>query len=377
MKILFTGGGSGGHFYPIIAVAEKLRPLLEREKIANVELYYMSTDPYDERLLSNNNIKFKQITAGKRRAYFSILNFFDLFKTAFGVLKAFFQIFFLYPDVIFSKGGFPSFPVLFAARFYRIPIIIHESDSVPGRTNAWAGKFAQKIAVSYPEVAQFFPNGRTALTGNPVREEILRPSGKDAFKELGLDPNIPVILVLGGSLGARAINEQMETLAPKLVEKYQVIHQTGEKHSSEVKTMVEGLLGNNPNASRYHIYGYLDTKTMKLASELATIVVSRAGSAIFEIAAWGIPAILIPIANHVGDHQRKNAFAYARAGGAIVIEEANLRPSILLSEIGHLMLDETKRLKMTDSAKVFARTDAAEKIAEQIVAVLLRHKNSA
>lgn len=374
MKILFTGGGSGGHFYPIIAIAEQLNKMLARENVViNVELFYMSTEPYNQDLLTINKIKFKQITAGKMRAYFSVQNFFDLFKTAWGTFKALFQIFALYPDVVFGKGGFASFPVLFAARLFRIPVIIHESDSVPGRVNAWAGKFAQKIAISYPEAAQYFPAGRTALTGNPIRDELLIPSGKDAFKELGLDPTIPVLLVLGGSQGARIINGQMETLAPRLVEKYQVIHQTGEANMAEVQTTVNGLLGGNPNASRYHIYSYLDNRTMKLAAEAATVVVSRAGSAIFEIAAWGIPAILIPIANHVGDHQRKNAFAYARAGGAVVIEEANLGPNILMSEIEHLMIDEHKRAAMKEKAKEFARVGAGELIAEQLIAVVLRH----
>ncbi len=376
MKILFTGGGTGGHFYPIIAVAEKLNKILEREKIANAELFYMSTEPYNERMLFDNKIKFKQVTAGKRRTYFSIQNFFDLFKTGWGVVKAIFQLFALYPDVIFSKGGYASFPVLFAARIFRIPVIIHESDSAPGRVNAWAGKFAQKIALSYTEASQYFPSGQTALTGNPIREDVLRPSGKDAFKELGLDPNIPVLLVLGGSQGARAINTQMETLAPKLVEKYQVIHQAGESNMAEVQTTVNGLLGGNPNAARYRIYGYMDSETMKLCAEVATVVVSRAGSAIFEIAAWEIPAILIPITESNADHQRKNAFAYARAGGAVVIEEANLGPNILFAEIENLMQDKNKRATMKESAKAFARTDAGEKIAEQIVAVLMRHQTS-
>lgn len=374
MKILFTGGGSGGHFYPIIAVAEKLHTLLEREKIANVEMYYMSTEPYNERLLYDNKIIFKQITAGKMRAYFSVENFVDFFRMGWGTFKAIFQLFALYPDVIFGKGGYPSFPVLFAARLFRIPVIIHESDSVPGRVNAWAGKFAQKIALSYAEAAQFFPSGRTALTGNPIREEVLRPSGRDAFKELGLDSGLPVLLVLGGSNGARNINSQLETLAPRLVEKYQVIHQVGEANLSEVQTTVNGLLGGSANKSRYHMYGYMDSLTMKLAAEAATVVVSRAGSAIFEIAAWGIPAILIPIADHIGDHQRKNAFAYARAGGALVIEEANLGPNILISEIDNLMQDQSKRNVMKEAAKVFARTNAAELIAEQIVSILLRHQ---
>lgn len=374
MKILFTGGGSGGHFYPIIAVAEKLNKILETEKIANVDFYYMSTEPYNERLLYDNKITFKKVTAGKMRAYFSFQNFADFFVTGWGVVKAIFQIFALYPDVIFGKGGFPSFPVLVAARLFRIPVILHESDSVPGRVNLWAGKFAHKIAISYTEAARFFPEGRTALTGNPIREELLRPLQKDGFKELGLDPSLPVLLVLGGSQGARIINSQIETLAPKLVEKYQIIHQTGEANVDEVRSTVNGLLGGNPNASRYHIYGYLDSEKMRLAANIATVVVSRAGSAIFEIAAWGVPAILIPIANHIGDHQRKNAFAYARAGGGVVIEESNLGPNILMSEINNLMGDESKRTIMKESAKKFARLDAAKKIAEQIAAVLLRHQ---
>lgn len=376
MKIVLTGGGSGGHFYPIIAVAQKLNTLLAREKIANVELIYMSTEPYNERLLYDNKIEFKQVTAGKLRTYFSLENFIDPFKTAWGVVKATFQMFALYPDIVFSKGGFASFPALAAAKIFRIPVIIHESDSAPGRVSAWAGKFAQKIAISYPEAAQYFPDGRTALTGNPIREELMRPSGKDAFKELGLDPNIPVLLVLGGSLGARRINDQIVSLSSRLVDKYQIIHQAGEANVEEVRELTNGLLGNNPNASRYHLFGYLDTATMKLAAEAATIVVSRAGSAIFEIAVWGIPAILVPITETNNDHQRKNAFAYARAGGAAVIEESNLTPSILMAEIERLMGDSAKRASMKEAAKAFAREDAAEKIAEQIVAVLLRHQGS-
>lgn len=374
MKIVFTGGGTGGHFYPIIAVAQELNKILAREKIANVELFYMSVDPYNDRLLYDNKITFKKVTAGKMRTYFSIQNFFDIFKTGWGVVKAIFQMFSIYPDIVFSKGGFSSFPVLAAARFFRIPVIMHESDSAPGRVNAWAGKFAQKIAISYPEAAEYFPTGKTALTGNPIREGLVRPSGKDAFKELGLDPNIPVLLVLGGSQGAQKINEQLVTLAPRLIEKYQIIHQAGEANAAEVQTLVQGLIAGNSNASRYRVYGYLDMQTMRLAAEAASLVVSRAGSAIFEIAAWNVPAILIPITNSNANHQRKNAYAYARAGGANVIEEANLAPNLLMSEIDHLMTDMEKRTAMKKSAQEFCKLDAAEKIAEQIVSVLVRHQ---
>lgn len=377
MRILFTGGGTGGHFYPIIAVAQKLNKILEAEKIANVELYYMSTEPYNEKLLYDNKITFKKITAGKLRTYFSLENFTDVFKTGWGTLRVLFEMFSLYPDVVFSKGGFASFPSLVAARFFRIPVIIHESDSVPGRVNAWAGKFAYKVAISYPEAAEYFPKNRTALTGNPIREEVLRPSGKDAFKELSLEPRVPVLLVMGGSQGAQKINDQLVTLAPRLIEKYQVIHVTGEANIADVELLVKGLIAGKSQASRYHIYSYLDNDTMKLAAEAATLIVSRAGSSIFEIAYWGIPAILVPIANSNGGHQSKNAFAYAREGAAVVIEETNLAPGILMAEIDRLMADDAKREEMKGRAKSFARTDAAEHIAEQIVSVLMRHRISA
>lgn len=380
MRVLFTGGGSGGHFYPIIAVAQKLNILLDREKVAGVELYYMSTEPYDERLLHDSRITFVPITAGKLRTYASLRNFFDIFKTGWGIVKAFFKIFSLYPDVIFSKGGYASFPVLVAARFFRIPVIIHESDSAPGRVNAWAGKFAHKIALSYPDTAVYFPEGRTAVTGNPIREDLLRPSGKDAFGTLGLDPNLPVILVLGGSQGAQKINNLFVTLAPRLVEKYQVIHQTGETHAEEVQMLISGLITRNSQeqengyASQYRVYGHLDAGTLRLAAETATLIVSRAGSTIFEIATWGVPAILIPITDSNADHQRKNAFAYARAGGATVIEEANLSANILMSEIDNLMNDAPRRVHMKEAARTFTRLDAAEQIAEQIAIVLLEHR---
>ncbi|MBI3634439.1 MAG: UDP-N-acetylglucosamine--N-acetylmuramyl-(pentapeptide) pyrophosphoryl-undecaprenol N-acetylglucosamine transferase [Candidatus Yonathbacteria bacterium] len=383
MKILFTGGGSGGHFYPIIAVAQKLNIMLEREKIVGAKLYYMSTEPYNERMLYDNKITFQRITAGKLRTYFSLQNLLDLFKMAWGVFGAFFKVFTLYPDVVFSKGSFASFPALVAARFFRIPVIIHESDSVPGRVNVWAGKFAQKIAISYPEAAKFFPPGRTALTGNPIREDLMRPSGLDAFRELGLDHSVPVILVLGGSQGAQKINGHMVSLAPRLVERYQVIHQTGEANATEVQELISGLLTRasyehhegNHNASRYHVYGYLDSKKMRLAAEVATIVVSRSGSAIFEIANWGIPALLVPITNSHGNHQRENAFAYARAGGAVVVEEENLTQNILIAEIDRLIENPLRRAEMKERALAFARADSAEKIAEQIMAILLRHQS--
>lgn len=373
MKVVFTGGGTGGHFYPIIAIVERLNELLEREKFIDVEIYYLSDSPYDERILFENGVKFKKLTAGKLRRYFSFLNIIDLFKTVFGVIRAIGALYVLYPDVVVGKGGYASFPTLIAARILRIPVIIHESDSVPGRANIIASKFARSIAVSYPEAAEFFPKEKTAFTGNPIRRSIAIPMREGAHEILKLDSTVPVILILGGSQGAAVINDAVMQAAPRLTEKYQIIHQVGVKNLDAMQKMAEVVMGKSPYRDRYKMYGYLNEITLRTSAGIADLVISRAGSTIFEIAAWGIPSIIIPITDSNGDHQRKNAYAYARSGGCIVIEEANLTTNLITSEIERLMSDVPLREKMNVSAKSFAKNDAAEKIAQEVVAVLKEH----
>src|SRR4051812_24454097 len=187
MRILFTGGGTGGHFYPIVAIAEEVTKIVREKRLLAPELYYMSPTPYDEGILYEHGITYKKNSAGKLRRYFSILNFFDLFRTAWGVFVSIIEVWRLYPDVVFGKGGYASFPALLAARILRIPVVIHESDSHPGRVNAWAGKFADKVAVSYAEASQYFPKGKVALTGQPVRKEIATPITEGAREYLKLE----------------------------------------------------------------------------------------------------------------------------------------------------------------------------------------------
>lgn len=373
MKVVFTGGGTGGHFYPIIAIIERLNELLEQEKFIDVELYYLSDNPYDERILFENGVKFKQLTAGKLRRYFSFLNVIDLFKTIFGVIRAIVALYVLYPDVVVGKGGYASFPTLIAARILRIPVIIHESDSVPGRANIIASKFARRIAVSYPEAAEFFPKEKTAFTGNPIRRAVAIPMREGAHDILKLDTTVPVILILGGSQGAALINDAIMQAAPRLTEKYQIIHQVGVKNLEAMQNMAEVVMGKSQYRDRYKMYGYLNEITLRTSAGIADLVISRAGSTIFEIAAWGIPSIIIPITDSNGDHQRKNAYAYARSGGCIVIEEGNLTTNLISSEIERIMNDTPLREKMSVSAKSFAKSDAAEKIAQEIVVILKEH----
>jgi UDP-N-acetylglucosamine--N-acetylmuramyl-(pentapeptide) pyrophosphoryl-undecaprenol N-acetylglucosamine transferase len=374
MKILLTGGGSGGHFYPLIAVAEAINQIAKDENLVSPKLYFMSDSPYDTETLIQNNITFIPISAGKIRRYASMSNFFDLFRTFFGVIGALKKVFDLYPDVIFSKGAYASFPVLTAARLLRIPVIIHESDSVPGKTNLWASKFAKRIAVSYPDTAEYFPKEKVAFTGNPLRKAVLNINRTGGHEYLNLEKDIPTILIIGGSLGAKIINERILDVLTKLIEKYQVIHQTGKNNVEEVSSTSAVILGDNQNKNRYRIFDYLNDLDLVMAAGAADLVISRAGSTIFEIASWGVPSIVIPITESNGDHQRVNAYAYARSGASSVIEEINLTSNVLLTEIDRIMQDKNLREKMSTSAKNFAKPNAAATIAKEILTIALTHE---
>lgn len=374
MKILLTGGGTAGHFYPLIAIAEEIHKIAEQENLLPPELFYMSVEPFDRKALFDNGIIFQRAFSGKARLYFSLLNFLDIFRLAFGILKAVVDTYLIYPDVLVSKGGYASIPAVFAARFLRIPIIIHDSDSVPGRANRWAGKFAERIAISWPEAYEYFPKEKTALTGQPVRREILIPEKHGAHEFLKLQREIPVVLVLGGSQGAKLLNETLLTILPQLVTAYQIVHQTGKKNYREVQELAGVVLKDSPRADAYRPFDYLDDLAMKMAAGAADLVISRAGSTIFEIAAWGKPSLLIPIRESNGDHQRKNAFGYARRGATVVIEEKNLTPSVLLSEIKKIMSDTALRMKMAEAAQKFFEPDAARKIAREAIKIALAHQ---
>jgi len=374
MKILFTGGGTGGHFYPIIAVAEKVNLMAEKEKLLEVKLFYMSNTPYDSESLYQQGLEFVPVPSGKLRNYFSIKNFFDLFKICFGVIIAIFKMFTIYPDVVFAKGGYASFPALFAARLLRIPVIVHESDSIPGRVTKWAGKFAKKVAVSFEQAGKYFPTEKTAWIGQPIRGILQKVVHEGAFEYLKLDPQVPVILVLGGSQGAKIINDAILETLPDLLNRYQIIHQVGVANMGEINVLNSVALKDHPYVARYKPFAFLNPLAMRMAAGAASIIVSRAGSTIFEIATWGLPSIIIPLSNSHGDHQKYNAYNYARAGACSVIEESNLTSHLLTSEIDRLIGNKEKMAEFSKNAKAFSKPDAAERIAKEIIELALKHE---
>ena len=378
MKIVFAGAGSGGHFYPIIAVAEAIHEVVTERRLVAPQLFYLAPHPFDEEALFENRIIFQRVRAGKMRRYFSIQNFLDIFVTLWGFVTAFVLLVQLYPDVVFSKGGYASVPVVLAAWILRIPIIIHESDAKPGRANLFAAPFAYRIGVAFESAANAFPQkvqGKIARVGIPVRREVARVEREGARELLQLDTAVPTVAIFGGSLGSARINETVLSALPELVSFTNVIHQTGKDHFAGVEQTAKVALEGNANASRYHAFPYLNAESIRRVAGAANLIVSRAGStAITEISLWRIPAILIPIPEEVSHDQRTNAYAYAHTGAAVVIEEGNLSPHVLAAEIRRLMTDEAAYTAMSTAAAAFTTADAARIIADEIASIGVSHE---
>lgn len=376
MKILLTGGGTGGHFYPLIAVAEELAELAKKEKVVEFELFYISDSPYDQRILDDNHIKFFKLETGKQRTYFSIANFFDIFKTFFATLRAILMVYKIFPDVIFSKGGYPAVPVTIAARILGVPLVIHESDSVPGRANKMAGKWAKRIAISYEEAVEHFPKEKTAFVGHIIRKEVREPLKDGAYEYLKLKSSLPVIFVMGGSQGAKIINETITDALPELVKKYQIIHQTGTKNYEEASGIGQIVLKDSEYKDNYYPYPYLNKLALRMCAGVANLIISRAGAgSIGEIAAWGVPSIIVPITRSNGDHQRNNAFNYARTDACVVLEEANLKAHVLMEEIDRILGDQALYNKMKEATAKSVFPEAELKVAEEIINIALTHES--
>lgn len=371
MRIVLTGGGTGGHFFPTLAVARELKNIVQNNLFeippgegTNLELMFLGPKTIGEELLDEEGIVHKKIIAGKIRRYFSWLNIFDIFKIPFGFLQSLWYLFWFMPNVIFSKGGYGSVPIVLAAWLYRIPVLIHESDLMPGLANKFCSKFSKRIAISFPEAANYFPAKKTALCGNPVRQELLggsKEGAKTAFP--GLNGSKSIILILGGSQGAQAINNVIQESLTSLLEHYEIIHQCGSENFEGYKSQFNG-----PLPTGYFLLPFLDETQLKAAYGAADLIISRAGAGtIAEIAALGKPSMLVPLPTAAGDHQHKNALAFSQAGASVILEQENLTPHLLENQISILLSNPQTLQKMSANAKNFNPLDAARKISQELL----------
>ncbi|HCR40556.1 MAG TPA: undecaprenyldiphospho-muramoylpentapeptide beta-N-acetylglucosaminyltransferase [Lachnospiraceae bacterium] len=326
-RIVLTGGGTAGHVTPCIA----LLPALKEE---GYDIQYIgSYNGIERKLIEEYRIPYHGISSGKLRRYFDLKNFSDPFRVIKGYREACKIIKQLDPDIVFSKGGFVSVPVVFAAKKYKIPVIIHESDMTPGLANKLAIPAAKKVCANFPETLEYLPPEKAVLTGTPIRKELFSGNKIHGLDFCGFTANRPVILIIGGSTGSKAINEVIRGMLPTLVRDYQIIHLCGKGNLDD---KLNGVAG-------YVQFEYIQSQLSDLFAA-ADLVISRAGAnAICEILALRKPNILIPLpqGSSRGD-QILNAESFEHQGYSYVLPEEELSVSTLLNAI-HTVMESKRR----------------------------------
>ncbi len=317
-RIILTGGGTAGHVTPNIALIPGLKEL-------GYDIHYIgSYNGIEKELIEQLGIPYHGISSGKLRRYFSTQNFTDPFRVLKGFGEAKKLIKTLKPDVIFSKGGFVSVPVVMAGKQCHVPAIIHESDMTPGLANKLSISSATKVCCNFPETLTFLPKGKAILTGSPIRQELLSGDREAALKFCGLTDDKPVILIVGGSLGSVVVNNAVRAILPQLLETFHVIHLCGKGKVAEELKDLKG----------YVQFEYIQQELKDLFA-LTDIVISRAGAnAICELLALHKPNLLIPLsANASRGDQILNARSFERQGFSMVLEEEELNDTVLLDAI--------------------------------------------
>lgn len=343
-RIILTGGGTAGHVTPNIALLPRLRE-------AGYEISYIgSMDGIEKKLIQAQKIPYYGIASGKLRRYFDVKNFTDPFRVLKGFSQAIQLMKELKPNVVFSKGGFVSVPVVMAAKLCNIPVICHESDLTPGLANKLSMPSATKVCCNFPETLKYLPAKKSVLTGCPIRQELLEGNPKRARVLTGFQSEKPVMLVMGGSLGAAAINQIVRENLPELLANWQIIHLCGKGKLDESLRNTKG----------YIQYEYLHEELADVFA-LTDVVVSRAGAnAICELLALQKPSLLIPLSAKAsrGD-QILNARSFEKQGFSMVLEEEELNKETFLKAVETLSKKKQDYIKAMKSCK---QTDAIESI---------------
>lgn len=358
MKIIFAGGGTGGHVYPALAVA---RELLKNRPETEI-LFIGGTRGVERKIVSVSGFSVEAIpvTGMPRKTSPAVFPFawnlgVSIIRSR-GILKRF------RPAVVMATGGYVSGPPLIAAHMLGVPSVIQEQNSFPGFTNRRLAKYADMVFLGFEDARKFFTaSSEIIYTGNPVREEIGAGDRDRAAESFGLDPALKILLVFGGSQGAKSVNRTVSGVLDRITARgIQVIWQTGDREYESLKGFNGGFGG------KIRVLSYITV--MADAYAAADLVVSRAGAmSIAEITACGLPAIIIPLPTAAANHQEHNARSLADAGAAVMIREADLNPSMLEEYILGIMESEEHRKSMAEASRSLGRRDAAARIAERVL----------
>jgi len=370
MRVVLTGGGTGGHIYPAVAIGRQL----QRENPGTELLYIGSASGLESRIVPKLGIPFEtiEISGFKRKLSLdnvrTVIRFLRAVRRSKALLRGF------RPDVVVGTGGYVCGPVVYAAARLGIPTLIHEQNVEPGMANAFLSRYADAIAVSFPESKARFRRGRRILhTGNPCATNVLHADKKKGYASLGIPDGSRVVLVVGGSRGARALNEAVPGIAAAVsrLDGVWLVAVTGDVHYEQMKARLDRLP--EDQTRRLRVVPYLDNMPEVLAA--SSLIISRAGaSMIAEITALGVPSILVPSPNVTHNHQEANARSLADAGAAVMMLERELTGPKLAGTVARIMEDEPARRAMSEAAKALATPDSAGRITAELRTLAARVK---
>lgn len=336
-KIIMTGGGSAGHVTPNLALIPKL------EEMGYEVIYVGSKNGIENEIIKKQNIKYYSISSGKLRRYFDLKNFSDPFKVMAGLFQSYNIMRKEKPNIIFSKGGFVAVPVVIAAYLRKIPVIAHESDMTPGLANKLSIPYCKKVCVTFPESIKHIKDNKGILTGTPIREALFNGKKSDFYKEYKFESNKPLLLIIGGSLGSKVINDTIRNNLDKILSKFNIFHICGKGNID--KSLIE--------EKSYYQVEYIDKKLENIFAA-ADIVLSRAGAnAIFELLALNKPNLLIPLSKKSsrGD-QILNAGSFEKSGYSLVLQEDEITSDKLIYNIEKLYKDKEKYIEKMKKSEI-------------------------
>lgn len=353
LKIMMTGGGSGGPVSPLLAIVDYLREKYP-EKYSFV--WVGTTFGPEKKMVAFKSISFKEIVSGKWRRYFSLENFIDIFKIVYGFVESIVIIRREKPSLVMSAGGFVSVPVVYAAKLMRIPILIHQQDVLPGLANKLMAPLAKVVTVTFEKSLKDYRN-KSIWTGNPVGHEIkLAQAGACHDKLFEFNDDSPLVVILGGGTGALRLNQLIKESIGKLGDFCQIFHQTGQGKDLKIK---------HPN---YHSREFIDARQLAYILFRADVVISRCGlGTLTELSYLGKAAILVPMPN---SHQEYNANIFKENKAAVILEEKNIDVKIFVREIKELLKNKAKAKVLSKNIKKIIRENAEEKITKEIIKIL-------
>ncbi len=368
MRVLISGGGTGGHIYPALSVAMQL----QNEYKADI-LYLGSDDGLETELIPAAGLRFARIKAGKLQRFVSWRTMSGLARIPVGMAQAIGIVRDFRADIAFTSGGYVAVPAGLAARLNGVPLLMHQQDVPPNLSNRLLAPLATRISVAFADSLRYFPAGKTVHLGNPVRQAILdmrQTTPQQARTTLGLAPELPLLLVTGGSQGARHLNQTVCRALPDLLTYCQVLQISGKNLFDETRALSEGMLTALPveTRERYRLVPYMDAE-MPLALQAAALVVCRAGAAtLSELAVLDKPAILVPLPSAIGaSPQEANAAMFERKQAAEVIRNEDLKPEALVERLKNNVTSYVKLNAMAEAAGELARPTATQDIVKALV----------